>query len=100
MGNQMIEESMEELVDEFIDHKKLHRLEGDRGVENLETLAEALGYDSHPFRYGSSVEVFLSDNPGAIEAVIEWIKNQNNEDWKENLESHLPAKDEDEESEE
>lgn len=88
-------ESLSELIEEFTTLKRL-RFEGDRGVENLEKLAKAIGYKGHPHRYGSPLEAFLSDNPGAQEALVNWIGEQDITDWKECLESELPEKDGDE----
>ena len=42
---------------------------------------------------------FFEDNPGAIEAVINWIGEQNVDEWKESIESELPEKEEVEEEE-
>ena len=87
------------LIQELIDFKRL-RFEGDTGVENLNTIAKALGYKEHGFRYGSPLEVFLSDNSGACEALIEWMGTQNSVEWAENVISELPEDDEPNEDEE
>lgn len=76
--------SFDEVVDEFLDKKGIHRFEGPRGLRNLDILAKGLGY-----RGGSSE--FFEDNSGALEAVIEWIKQFGDRvpEWKESLESVL-----------
>jgi hypothetical protein len=84
-----------DLVEEFQDHEGIYSFEGERGIANLEKLVAALGYRSHGFKYGTLVEVFLADNSAAIEAIVEWIKEQHSEEWKDALESELPEKDED-----
>jgi len=92
---------LKELLQEFIDHKRL-RFEGDTGVENLNKVAKAIGYKEHGFAYGSPLEVFLSDNPGACDAIIEWMGEQNVEEWEYSLESELSMperEDEDEDDE-
>ena len=53
------------LMDRYIDQNQLHCFEGDRGVRNLTKLVNDLGYPS--------LEEFLADNSGAIEAVIEFV---------------------------
>jgi hypothetical protein len=60
--------------------------EGERGVRNLETLCETLGYGKG-FMHNRAVEEFLSDNPGAIEAVLEFIGTwvERNDEWAEAL---------------
>ena len=63
--------------------------EGERGVRDLHRLVEDMGYPGHDYAYGTPIEVFLIDNPGAIEAIVEWIKEQNFSEWKENLKSNL-----------
>jgi len=53
-------------------------------------------------KYGSPLEVFLSDNPGACDAIIEWMGEQNVEEWEYSLESELSMperEDEDEDDE-
>lgn len=76
--------SFDEVVDEFLDKKGIHQFEGPRGLRNLDILAKGLGY-----RGGSSE--FFEDNSGALEAVIEWIKQFGDRvpEWKESLESVL-----------
>lgn len=89
--------TVSELLDQFIDEKRL-RFEGDKGVEALGEVAQAIGYSGHSFRYGSPLESFLSDNPGACEALINWIGEQGLPEWKENLEAEVEEEtDEDDE---
>ncbi len=97
----MIEESLSELIDEFSVQEKLGRSEGSNGVKKLCRIANAIGYQDrqhfgqfhHNGSYGDLVE-FLGDNPGAIEALFEWIADQDAEEWKENIESRLNEKEE------
>ena len=77
------------LIQKFIDEKHL-RFEGDTGVANLNTLCSAIGYKKHGFAFGSSLEVFLSDNSGACDAIIQWMGDRNVDEWAENIESELP----------
>lgn len=51
---------------------------GQRGVRNLNKITQDVGGYT-------DLEEFLEDNPGAIEAVINWIQEQNNELWDRNL---------------
>ena len=88
-------ETLEELVTEYLDHNEIYRFEGDKGVEDLNTFVKALnptGYREEGYRYGSSLERFLSDNPGACEAIVEWVKAQDLQEWRESIESELPVK--------
>ena len=94
---------MENILNEYLAYKKMHNFEGSRGVENLCKLVRALGYRDSMNRMqfldgclGDLID-FLEDNSGAIDAVVEWIGEQNCDEWRENLESALPEKDEDEE---
>lgn len=59
--------------DMFDDYVSTMRFEGERGVENLEKVCTTLGYPETGYRYGSPIESFLADNPGCIEAMLEWI---------------------------
>lgn len=90
------ERDMSDLVDEFCDFHSLYHFEGDSGLRKLETFLKALGYKGHNFKYGSIIESFLSDNSGAVLAMMEWVREQNNTEWKDNLESELPEGDEEE----
>lgn len=83
----------EELLDKYIDENDLYRNEGDRGMENLEKIVGVLGYTGTGFRFGNPIEQFLSDNPGAIEAIMqfigEWVPR--NKEWADSLRSELKS---------
>lgn len=91
------EKTLDEVVEEYTTFKKMWHFEGDTGMKHLNTLTKDMGYKGHGFAYGSSLEAFLSDNPGAQEAIVNWIRDQNIADWKEELESCLPEEEDDEE---
>lgn len=83
-----------DLVDRYMDQEGLYRIEGRRGVETLCQVTGALGYKD-PTYYGQLTSkavigdliMFLEDNPGAIEAVLEWVKQQGNSEWRDNLQA-------------
>lgn len=95
------------IVDRFLDHNQLNNNEGRRGVVKLCKLAAALGYKD-PLYYGQlergatlgDLLCFLEDNPGVIEAVVDWIKEQNVDEWRAELEGQLPSDSDDEEESE
>jgi hypothetical protein len=69
--------SFAEKFDQYIDDK-IHCFKGHRGVTNLEKVVSCVGgYNS--------IHEFLEDNPGAIEAMIEWIRNTRSPEWESNL---------------
>jgi len=70
-------ESMSEVLDMFMTLENIYHFEGRAGVNNFSKICKALGYDS--------VDDFLEDNPGALNAIVEWISGQEVEDWKEKL---------------
>ncbi len=81
------------LVEKFYSDNNLHSNEGRRGVENLSLLCRQLGYND-PSYYGQFVNdghsgclgdifEFLEDNPGAIEAIQEWIDGVGLHEWEE-----------------
>ena len=85
---------MEELLRRYMDNNKMFSMEGPRGVRNLEKIAtEVCGYKDD---YQGVLKNFFEDNPGAIEAVVEWLGTRNNSDWKENLETMVGPEEEDE----
>ena len=61
-------------------------VEGERGVRNLDQLCETLGY-GQGFMRNRAIEDFLTDNPGAVEAVLEFIGEwvERNDEWAESL---------------
>lgn len=90
---------LSELISEYRDANKMHCMEGSSGVERLCKLLGAIGYEDRLARCGhygranlSNLINFLEDNSGAIEAIIEWVAEQNNEEWREAIESELPEK--------
>ena len=61
----------QDVVDTYIDNF-MFRLEGEQGVRNLEQMCETLGYGSG-FMRGRAIEEMLQDNPGAVEAVVQFL---------------------------
>ena len=85
---------MQDALQRYLDSKKMYHFEGPRGIRHLEQIAtEVCGYTPD---YSGVMMKFFEDNPGAIEAVVEWIGNQRNADWKDNLESLVGPSEEDE----
>lgn len=93
-------------VERFLDEEKLYNFEGRRGVVNLCKLVAALGYKD-PMYFGQlecgatlgDLIEFFQDNSGAIEAVVEWIKERNVDEWQAELEAQCPPDPDDEEDE-
>jgi hypothetical protein len=86
-------DNLSEALQDYIGQEKL-RFE--MTVDGINEVAKAIGYRGHQYANGSPLEEFLADNPGAQEALIEWISEQNLPDWREAVESELPDPDEDE----
>jgi hypothetical protein len=84
---------MNELLEEFMDQEKIHNFEGDSGLKNLEKIIAALGYDPHGFRFGSLIEVFLSDNSAACDALVDFIRTSDVKEWRDELEGNLDEPD-------
>lgn len=92
---------MEQLIDAFMDQNSIRSFEGRRGVENFAKIVNAIGYSDTINRYGQmrggaclgDIFVFLEDNPGALEALIEWIQSRRTPEWVEALKSvtEMPA---------
>lgn len=83
----MVEKTMYEVVDEFISRNNL-RFELD--TKGLQQLVDAMGYSEDIYAgflyHGDPITAFLSDNPGAQEAIVNWIQEQHIPEWKEALE--------------
>ena len=82
-------------MEDYLANNKMYSFEGPRGVRNLEQIAtEVCGYTPD---FSGVMANFFQDNPGAIEAVVEWIGTQAMKgDWKDNLESLVGPAEEDE----
>ena len=91
---------MRKLLEKFQEQNKIYRYEGDRGIENFERVLQAIGYRPHGFRHGTTVEVFLADNPGAFEVLIEWIANSRVPEWKNALQEVVQTTENDDEDDE
>ena len=75
-----------EKIDAYIDHNRMYHFEGCSGVKNLEKLLRDMGYDRGGQFLGDwPIHNFLSDNPGAIQALIEFIQENPDRDMVENL---------------
>ena len=86
------EKDIGELIEKYTDQEKMYHFEGGRGVNNFEKLIGVLGY--------RNMDSFLEDNSGCLEAMIEWLGTQHNDEWIEALEAELPEpEDEDKEDE-
>lgn len=74
---------LSELVAEYLEQNRYHHFEGPNGVWRFERLVKDLGgYGDH---FTSPLNAFFEDNPGAIEAVIEWIAERSVPEWEESL---------------
>lgn len=76
-------ESIEGLIERYIDQEKMYHFEGGRGVQYLGKLVRAL---DNNYR---DLDTFLEDNPGAQQAIVEWIGGQRSPEWTESLKSQL-----------
>lgn len=82
----------------LIEQERYH-FEGTNGVKNLCRIVRALGYKDPMYfgqfegaSYGDLIN-FLEDNSGAVDKIIEFIEEEINEEWEQNLESHLEESD-------
>jgi len=74
-------DDLDDLIDKYIEGNRMYHFEGARGVSNFDKLINVLDY--------RDIDEFLSDNPGCLEAMIEWIKSQNNDDWAKKFEAEI-----------
>lgn len=80
---------LSDAVDMWIDANKAYSFEGQKGVSHLTDLVKQLGY--------SNLDEFLSDNSGCLEAMVEWIRDQNVPEWIEYLTPETDSEEKDEE---
>lgn len=60
-------------IENWMDARKMYSMEGMRGIRNFTALVRALGYNS--------LDEFLEDNSGALDAMVEWLGTQRNPEW-------------------
>ena len=83
---------MHDIVDAYLDQQSFYNFEGRRGLERLCQLVGDLGYRD-PQHYGQftstaclgNLVMFLEDNPGAIEAIVEFVCNVNSDEMRASL---------------
>lgn len=69
-----------ELFEEYLNVNRMYSFEGNKGVQHLVQIAQDVcGY--------KSLIDFLEDNPGSIEAIVDWICEYSSGEWTENLRS-------------
>ena len=83
---------MHKIMDAYLDQREYYNFEGRRGVERLCQLAGDLGYRDpyHSMQLTSTACVgnlimFLEDNPGAIEAIVNWVRDNNSKEMADSL---------------
>jgi hypothetical protein len=68
-----------ELLEKWQDQNKVYHFE--MNTKNLSKIVNVIGYGDDMF--GTAVENFLNDNPGAQLAIVEWIAGQlERGDWR------------------
>lgn len=80
-----------ELFEKYLEDNRMYHFEGTDGVRNLDNLCANLGYTSGQFIGANSIMNFLADNPGAIEAIVEFVRDHIGDipEWQENLELEM-----------
>lgn len=101
-----------DVASKFLSANELYSLEGRRGLESLALLCGNLGYKDSLNNYGQfhqktptgfhdgrlgDIFEFLEDNPGAIEAIVNWVDEQNIPEWNETVPPDEEEEDEEEE---
>ena len=70
-------DAMSDALEQWQSSNNAYHFEGNRGVRSFDQLVRAIGY--------RGLDNFLADNPGAVEAILTWIGEQDNEEWTEAL---------------
>lgn len=94
MNKNTDERSLRELIVDWQDENRVHNFEGSSGIERFEKLLKVIGYADGNF-FNDVLRNFLSDNSGAIEAIIEWIGAREVDEWADALRDEVapPADD-------
>lgn len=99
-------EDMNDALDAFAEQHNAYRTEGRAGLKTLCKVARAIGYRDPSYfgqldsscAIGDLIE-FLEDNSGAVEAILDWIRNTNAPEHLENITEVLDCSDDEEENE-
>lgn len=84
-----------EKIDLYLQQNEMWHFEGSEGVRKFEDLLRALNYnDCGGFMGDHPIHNFLSDNPGAIERLIEFIHEYAGEEQVEGLDVELAEEEE------
>jgi hypothetical protein len=79
-------------LQQYLDANKMHNFEGHTGVDRMKKIMRNVcGYEQ---MFSGLMENFFADNPGAIQAVVEWIESQNCPEWANNLDDLVGEEDE------
>lgn len=74
---------MQEALQKYMEMNRMYHLEGGSGVDSMkQIMREVCGYTSG---WSDTMERFFADNPAAVQAIVEWIGDQNNPEWTSNL---------------
>lgn len=80
------EGDLSSMIEKYCDMQKLYHFEGESGIRKFGKIYNVLGY--------RSLDEFLADNSGAIQAMIEWIGTQRNTEWVQAFENEGAGEDE------
>ena len=81
------EMSFDELIDEYMDREGMHHMDSLRATRKFPLMLQVLNDDYTDF------DSFFLDNPGALESLVEWIKDQNISEWTVNIKNALHGED-------
>jgi hypothetical protein len=74
---------MQDALQKYMDANRMYHFEGGAGVRSMKKIMkEVCGYSDD---WQGTLSNFFEDNPGAVQAVVEWIGEQNNTEWTSNL---------------
>lgn len=76
---------LQEKLERYIDANHMYSFEGQRGVRHLEKMLREVGGYGTGIMVNRTIEDFLEDNSGAIQAIVEWMQQCNSNDWHKNL---------------
>lgn len=84
-------------MDDFLQEERMFTFEGQQGLNNLNRICKALGYEEQMYRNGTSLEEFLRDNSGCCDAIVNWITDHmdDSDEWKVNLSYDEPSDEDD-----
>ena len=99
MNDSKMKETFPEVVDAYLEAKEFWSFEGEHGIDKFATMCRDLGNKYYQHSSREDIFAFFMNNSGAVDAMIEWIKDNTSDEEQALLAKKIPNEDEEFEDE-